>query len=104
MTNETNIISINLTFKNTNATDALRSYAEEKIEACLRKFIKKNTEVNLVLSVEKHRQIADIDFSADGGSFKNSAESDDMYKSIDALVDSLTNQLRKHKEKQTKHN
>jgi len=103
MVNDANIISINLTFRNTDATDALRSYAEDKLEACLRKFIKKNTEVNVVLSVEKHRQIAEISFTSDGASFKNSEESEDMYKSIDALVDTLTNQLRRHKEKLIKH-
>ena len=102
MVNDANIISINLTFRNTDATEALTNYAKEKLEACLRKFIKKNTEVNAVLSVEKHRQIAEVSFTTDGVSFKNTEESDDMYKSIDTLIDSLTNQLRKHKEKQIK--
>ena len=56
-----------------------------------------------ILQVEKIRQIAEITFNNDGINFKNREESDDMYKSIDMLVDSLTNQLRRHKEKITKH-
>ncbi|MGI6524378.1 MAG: ribosome hibernation-promoting factor, HPF/YfiA family [Bdellovibrionota bacterium] len=104
MVNDANIISMNVTFRNMDVSDALRNYAEEKLEGCLRKFIRKNTEVNIILLVEKHRQIAEISFASDGVSFKNSEESDDMYKSIDKLVDSLTNQLRRHKEKLIKRN
>ena len=104
MVNRSNIISMNITFKNMEATDALRNYASEKLTNCLRKFARKNIEASVVLHVEKHRQIAEITFLADGVNFKDSEESDDMYKSIDNLVDSLTNQLRKHKEKLTSHN
>jgi len=104
MVNQSTIISMNITFRNMDGSEALKSYAREKLENCLRKFVRKNTEANVVLQVEKHRQIAEITFLTDGASFKNSEESEDMYKSIDALVNSLNNQLRRHKDKLTKHN
>lgn len=97
------IVSINLTFRNTEPTEALKKYAQDKFSSCLKKFLRQDTEVQLVLQVEKIRQIAEITFNCDGVNFKNREESDDMYKSIDLLVNSLTNQLRKHKEKITKH-
>ena len=96
-------INVNITFKNTEATDALRTYAEEKIRHCLHKFVHHPTDAHLVLSVERHRQIAEISFHGDGANFKGEEESSDLYASIDALVDSLSIQLRKHKEKLTKH-
>lgn len=104
MANQSTIIAMNVTFRNMEGSEALKNYAKEKIENCLRKFVRKNTEANVVLLVEKHRQIAEVSFLADGVNFKNSEESEDMYKSIDTLVDSLTNQLRRHKDKLTKHN
>lgn len=98
------IIHLNTTFRNTEATDALRNYAEEKVTNCLKKFVQKDIEAHIILKVEKKRQIVEITFNTWGESFKNTEESDDMYKSVDQLVDSLSNQLRKFKQKKIKHN
>ncbi|RMG43665.1 MAG: ribosome-associated translation inhibitor RaiA [Candidatus Dadabacteria bacterium] len=96
-------ISVSVTFKNTDATDALKSYATEKITNCIRKFAHHSCEVGVVLRVEKNRQIAETSFNLGGNTFTASHESDDMYASIDGLIDTLTAQLRKHKDKLTSH-
>lgn len=98
-----NIVNMNITFRNTDSTDAIKQYAEEKISGCLKKFLHKDTEVNAVLSVEKNRHIAEVSFNASGTVFKASEESEDLYASIDLLIDTLSRQLRKHKEKIAKH-
>jgi putative sigma-54 modulation protein len=103
MPENSKIITANITFRNMDATAALKNYASEKITNCLRKFARQDLEVSVVLQVEKKRQIAEVTFNYDGTNFIDSEESDDMYKSIDTLVDSLTSQLRRHKEKATKH-
>ena len=90
-------VQLNITFKNVDASEALRQYAEDKLAGCLSKFVHHDTEAHVVLRVEKNRQLAEISFRTDGAHFKGSEESIDMYASIDALVDSLTKQLRKHK-------
>ena len=95
------IIKINITFRNTEATEALSSYADEKIRKCLTKFAQADTEAHVVLRVEKNRQIAEVTFNANGASISGSEESNDLYAAIDLLADSLTQQLRKHKEKLT---
>lgn len=102
MTDQQRIVNVNITFKNTDATDALKNYATDKITGCLHKFLHQDTEVYVVLRVEKKRQIAEITLNCFGTNIKNSEESDDLYKSIDLLVDSLTNQLRRQKERLTK--
>lgn len=96
-------VQLSITFKNVESSEALRLYADEKLGACLAKFVHHDTEAHVVLRVEKNRQLAEISFRTDGAHFKGSEESADMYSSIDALVDSLTKQLRKHKEKLTEH-
>ena len=54
-------IKFNLTFRNsTAATDAVKSYAEEKLGKNLSKFVHEDTDVRLVFDVEKDRQIAEI--------------------------------------------
>lgn len=102
MTDEKNI-NINVTFKNTDSTEALKTYATEKMSNCLKKFVHRNTDANVILKVEKTRQIAEVTFHTDGHDFFAKEESVDLYASIDALVDSLTHQLRKHKERLTQH-
>lgn len=96
-------IRASITFRNTEATEALKAYAEEKLGSCVRKFAHHETELHIVLTVEKNRHIAEISFHLDGSDFKGSEESNDLYASVDKLVDSLGHQLRKHKERITAH-
>ncbi|MCB0352755.1 MAG: ribosome-associated translation inhibitor RaiA [Bdellovibrionales bacterium] len=100
---QSRVVNVHLTFRNTDATDALKSYATDKVSNCLKKYIHHDTEANLVLSVEKNRHIAEITFNVDGAAFNCSEESADLYASIDSLVSALGNQMRKHKEKITSH-
>lgn len=100
---ENRMIQVNITFKNTESTDALRAYATDKVNNCLKKFVHHDTETHVVLKVERTRQIAEISFHTDGHDFAAKEESEDLYVSIDALVNTLTQQLRKHKERMTQH-
>ncbi len=93
------VITTNISFRNTEATEALKKYASEKMTNVLKKLVHQDTDITVVLSVEKTRHIAEASFRADGGNFKASEESSDLYASIDALADTITSQLRKHKEK-----
>ncbi|RIL11897.1 MAG: ribosome-associated translation inhibitor RaiA [Proteobacteria bacterium] len=103
MSNNPHVINVGLTFRNVEATDAIKSYATEKITHCLEKFVHQDTEAHVVLRVEKNRQIAEVTFHLNGAHFNGKEESADLYAAIDALVDSLGHQLRKHKEKLTSH-
>jgi putative sigma-54 modulation protein len=96
-------VSFNITFRNTEATDAIRQHTTEKLSHTLKKFVHHDTEVHVVLTIEKNRQIAEASFHADGSDFACKEESKDLYTSIDMLAHSLSNLLRKHKEKLTEH-
>ncbi len=100
---ENRLIHVNITFKHTESTDAIRTYATEKVTNCLKKFVHHDTETHVVLKVEKTRHIAEISFHTDGHDFAAKEESADLYASIDALVGTLMQQLRKHKERMTQH-
>ncbi len=93
------VITTNISFRNTEATDALKNYAADKLGNVLKKLVHQDTDITIVLSVEKTRHVAEASFRADGRDFKASEESSDLYASIDALADTITSQLRKHKEK-----
>jgi putative sigma-54 modulation protein len=102
-TNTAPALRVSVTFRNTDSTAALKTYATEKIQHCVQKFNQQDTEVHVVLSVEKSRQIAEANFHTLGADFFAREESSDLYASIDSLCDSLTQQLRKHKDKLKSH-
>jgi putative sigma-54 modulation protein len=104
MPNKHKNVKVSLSFRNTEPTEALVGYAEEKVRNCVQKFAHHDTEVRVVLSVEKNRQIAEAQFHCDGADFSGKQESQDLYSSIDGLVDTLTNQLRRHKDRLKSHN
>ena len=97
-------VNLNISFRNTEPTEAIKGYAREKLIAVMQKFLHRDSAAELVLSVEnKDRHIAELVMQADGHDIKVGEESASMYASIDALADALTKQLRKNKEKMTRH-
>lgn len=103
MTNSNKSINAHITFKNTEASPALKQYALDKIGGCVQKFIHQDSEIKIILKVEKNRQIAEVFFHSDGSDFSATEESESLYAAIDILVDTIGTRLRKHKEKMLKH-
>ena len=95
-------MQIDVTGQHFDVTPALRDYITGKLERLERHF-DKVTNVHAVLSVEKLRQKAEATINVSGASLHANAEDEDMYAAIDALVDKLDRQIKKHKEKLTNH-
>ena len=95
-------MQINLTGHHLDITDSLRNYVLDKFERIERHFDHINN-VHVILQVDKVRQIAEAKMNVNGGEIFANSESEDMYASIDNLVDKLDRQVIKHKEKMTRH-
>jgi len=83
-------------------TDALRSYIEGglgKIESHFEKVM----DANVVLEVQKHRHIAEVNLHANGVRIHGKEISADMYASVDAVMEKLERQVRKHKDRINQH-
>jgi putative sigma-54 modulation protein len=91
-------MNIKVTGKNIEITDAIREYIEKRVEK-LEKFEGKNTEINVVCSVEREEQIVEIQVSHDGEFIRIEEKNNDLYASIDLAMDRAERQLRKDKEK-----
>lgn len=91
-------MQVTVTFRHMDATDALRSYAVEKLSR-LQKFVDWPLDVHVVLSTEKINHVAEITASTRGSSFAVEESSQDMYASIDTAVDKIERQVVKYKEK-----
>jgi putative sigma-54 modulation protein len=89
---------INFTGHHIEVTPALRIFTEEKFKKLERHF-DNIMNVNVIFNIQKLRQIAEASLKITKAEFHAQAESDDLYVSIDELVDKLDRQLIKHKEK-----
>lgn len=95
-------MNIVVTGRNVEVTDALRTYAEEKISKFEEKYQLKITSASIALSVQKHRHIAEVVVKAKGETVKAESSTEELYSSIDEVVDKLDKQLKKAKDKRAK--
>ena len=91
-------MNLKLTGNHVEITDAMRDYVTSKISKIKRHF-DHVIDVSVILSVEKLKQKAEANVHICGKDIFVEADSEDMYASIDSLVDKLDRQILKHKEK-----
>jgi len=91
-------MKIKIAERHTDASGSLRSYVVEKTES-LERFFDRIVSVDVVLSVEKQRQIADFHAHLTNKKLISAREeSTDMYASIDRAIDRLKRQLVRFKD------
>jgi putative sigma-54 modulation protein len=89
---------ITVTFRHVAPTPALAQYAERKLGR-VAKFLRREAEAHLILSVDKYRQCGEV--TVKSGNFMISAqeENKDLYSVIDLLAAKVQRQVKKHLEK-----
>ena len=83
-------------------TPAIRDYVLSKLERVQRHF-DQVIEINVVLSVQKLRQKAEISVHMPGKDVHVESDDADMYAAIDLMMDKLDRQIIKHKQKSFSH-
>ncbi|HOM72420.1 MAG TPA: ribosome-associated translation inhibitor RaiA, partial [Armatimonadota bacterium] len=68
--------------KNVEVTDALRRYAEKKVQK-LEKYFRDIKEAQVTQSVQRNWHIVEVQLEGDGVLIRGEERSDDMYASID---------------------
>jgi putative sigma-54 modulation protein len=92
-----------VTFRHMDSSDAVRKYAEEKIEK-IQKLLDRRVEAQVTLSLESHLQVAHIELVTDGSlKIRGEHKSSDMYASLDAAVDHITRQVKRYRSKIRSH-
>lgn len=95
-------MQIQITGQGLELTDAMRSYVEKKFQRIV-SIADKINHVHVTFRVEKVNQIAEANLSVPGSQIHAEASSENIYESIDKLVDKLSRQLKKYKSKLTDH-
>ena len=91
-------MEINVTFRHMEQSDSIKKYAEEKVSK-INKYIDFPIDAHIVLAVEKFRQLADVTLNANGTTIKAVEETEDMYSSIDQVMDKIEKQIKKYMSK-----
>jgi putative sigma-54 modulation protein len=84
--------------KNMELTSALKNVVEKKISK-LEKYFDPNIEAHATLSVEKNRQTIEVTIPFNGIVLRGEEVNEDMYASIDLVMDKIERQIRKQKTK-----
>ncbi len=95
-------MQLSITGRRVEITDAIRDYVEKRMKK-LEKYVPHVGDAHVVLYTQKYQQFAEVTLKANGVVIHGEEGTEDMYASIDKVVDKLDAQLRKHKERLIKH-
>ena len=84
--------------KNTTATPALKDMVEKKLSK-IKKYFNPDVEVKATLSVQKNKQKVEVTIPFNGVILRAEESTEDMYKSIDLVINKLERQIRKQRTK-----
>ena len=86
-------MNISVTFRHMDSSAAIKKYATDKV-AKLQKFLRQPMTAKVTLSLDKLQHMAETRVSSGGAHLEAREVSDDMYASIDKMIDKLERQIR----------
>lgn len=92
------MININYTGRQINITPEIRDYCEKRVKS-IGKLINSPADMDVILSVEKYRNKAEINISAKGFTLNAAEETRDMISSLGLAFDNIDRQVKKEKNK-----
>lgn len=85
-------MNIAITFRQMEATDAVKGYAADKVGK-LQKFLRQPMKGQVTLSTQHKKHSAEVDIHSGGAHYHAHETTDDMYGSIDKVIDKLERQI-----------
>lgn len=95
-------MNLNITGHHVEVTPAIRDYVGNKLDRVIRHF-DNVTSANVILSVEKLAQKAEVTLHVRGKDIFAESQDEDMYAAIDLMTDKLDRQVLKYKRKMQDH-
>jgi putative sigma-54 modulation protein len=85
-------MNITITFRHMEGTEAVKKHTHDKV-AKLQKFLRQAMTAQVTLSVEGLEHVADVSIQAGDAHIHATERSEDMYASIDMVLDKLERQI-----------
>jgi ribosome hibernation promoting factor len=87
---------IEYTFRNLEASETVKDHAAEKLGK-LQKYFRAPLDAEVTFSSEKHQFTIDVSVTADGLKYLGREESEDLYNSVDKVVNKIRTQVTRNK-------
>jgi putative sigma-54 modulation protein len=75
------------------SSDAIKNHASEKISK-IQKYMRAPLHAEVTFSMERHIHRVDLNLTGDGHQYAGHGQSEDMYATIDQVVDKIDRQVR----------
>ena len=92
-------MNIKVTGKEVKVTDAIKDYAEKKLDRIEKYFEGEEIDAIVTVKAEKNIQVAELQVNTKSDMFRAVTEHADLYAAIDKDIDILEGQIRKYKTK-----
>jgi putative sigma-54 modulation protein len=86
-------MNVSITFRHMDASEAIKKHAATKLGK-LQKFLRQPMTAKVTISVDKLKHVAEARISSGGAHLEAKESSDDMYTSIDRMIEKLDRQIR----------
>ena len=86
-------MNVSITFRHMDASEAIKKHAAAKLNK-LQKFLRQPMTAKVTISVDKLKHVAEARISSGGAHLEAKESSDDMYTSIDRMIEKLDRQIR----------
>jgi putative sigma-54 modulation protein len=86
-------MNVSITFRHMEASEAIKKHTGAKLGK-LQKFLRQPMTAKVTISVDKLKHVAEARISSGGAHLEAKESSDDMYTSIDRMIDKLDRQIR----------
>ena len=93
-------MKVDITGRHIAISDGLREHTDDRLLK-IDKMFDYETEAHVVLFVEKHRHVAEIQIKTRAGLFSGQESTGDLYVSINEAVEKIEKQIRKFRDKRT---
>ena len=84
---------ISYSFRNMESSEGIKNYASEKI-AKIQKYMRAPLHAEITFSTERHLHRVDLTLTGDGRQYAGHGHSEDMYATIDLVIDKVDRQVR----------
>ena len=96
-------MQFSVTFRQIDASDALKDYAEDRLGR-IKKYLPDPIAINVVMSTERHIHRVDVNLQLHNGfTLAGHESSENMYSSIDLVTAKIERQVKRYKDKLRKH-
>ncbi|MFH1743985.1 MAG: ribosome-associated translation inhibitor RaiA [bacterium] len=96
-------MQITITGRNLEVTPAIKEYIEQRLNAKLKRYFRTIVDAHVVVLLQRFEHICEITLNTGGVTLHGHEKTNDLYISVDKVVEKLERQLKKHKQKLRNH-